>query len=370
MSEITPINPCFEDIIGLSRIDCGCFEDNLYMTSNSTLYLDEAEGLNLRTIDSIKNCDNANDLWLLMDTARNNGISRFISDTNIALIQKYAPQRSNYKGTVGEQTYKVNRGLTTAYAGVRMRTANVVGGFMKITNIKTIFSGTDIIQLFVYNNLNELLHTINLNTTSNSVTTNQQSITLPMWDKRTQELEYIFIYAYDSLNQPKDNQLSCNCGGVTYPFNCQYPYFHSPSNKMKGWSKWIMPGNIETDTLDFSDLSCTSGNYMNGLTFDISFWCDLSRQFCFDEADLNDRQFISVAYAILHISAYYLCTQILTSPNISRYTMINHEQLNALRQLHEAKYKELITYLVETTDITNTDCLTCKNNIRIGKALL
>jgi hypothetical protein len=139
---------------------------------------------------------------------------------------------------------------------------------------------------------------------------------------------------------------------------------------MKGWSKWLMPGNIETDTLDFTDLESTSGNNMNGLTFDISFWCDLSRQFCFDEPDLNDRQFISVAYAIQHISAYYLCTQILTSPNINRYTMINHEQLNALRQLHETKYKELITYLVETTDITNTDCLTCKNNIRIGKSLL
>ncbi len=50
--------------------------------------------------------------------------------------------------------------------------------------------------------------------------------------------------------------------------------------------------------------------------------------------------------------------------------MINHEQLNALRQLHEAKYKELITYLVETTDITNTDCLQCRDNIRIGKGLL
>ena len=191
-----------------------------------------------------------------------------------------------------------------------------------------------------------------------------------MWDERTQFLEYIFIYSYDLANPPKDNQLHCNCGGVRYDFNVNYPYFHSNSNKMKGWSKWLMIGQIETNTLDFSDLPTTSGNYMNGLVFDIETWCDLTKQFCFDEPKLTDRQFISVAFAVLHASAYYLCTQLLTSPNLNRYTMINHEQLAALRNIHEEKYKEVLGFLVETTDISNTDCLVCKDNIRIGKGLI
>lgn len=121
-----------------------------------------------------------------MDTARNNGISRFISDTNIALIQKYAPQRSNYKGTE-EQTYMTNRAINHTYAGVRMRTANVVErGLSETHKFKTIFSGTDTFNLFIYNNLNELLHTVSINTImTNSVTNNLVNITLLMWDKDT-----------------------------------------------------------------------------------------------------------------------------------------------------------------------------------------
>ena len=370
MSEIALINPCFEDIFGLSRIDCACFETNLYTESISTLYLDEAEGINLRVIDSLKNCDNANELFGIMDTARTSGINRFLSDVQIQLIQKYNLSRSNYTGTIGEQTFKNPKTSGYVYSGVRFYTANVVGGYMKIKNIKTIFQASGTFNLLVYNNMNELLHTIPLATTAGGVTNNTQDITLPLWDERTQYLEYIFVYVYNPANPPKDNQLHCNCGGVRYDFHTQYPYFHSKSNKMKGWSKWLMIGQLETNNLDFDDLPTTTGNYMNGLTFDIEMWCDLTKQFCFDEPKLTDRQFISVAFTVRHAASYYLCTHLLTTPNLNRYTMINHEQMAALRNIHEEKYKEVLGFLVDTTDISNTDCLVCKDNIRIGKGLI
>lgn len=361
---------CFRDIIGLSRIDCECFDPNMgYDESYSGLYLDEAEGLSLRMIDAVKDCENDDNLWLLMDTARGNAIRRVIADTTNKLLEKYKQARPNFNGNIGRFDYKTSRALNKIYAGQRWLTANVVGGYAHITNISTFFSAVGTVDVLIYNNLNELIETVTLQT-ANGRQDNAVDILLPVWNENTTELQYIFIYTYNPANQPKNNDVGCSSCGVNYTFDCRNPYWKSTSNKLKGWSKWLMAGNIETDTLDFSDLSCTTSNFTNGLSFGVHFYCDMGKTFCFDEPDQFSETFMSLAFAIRHKAAELLAIQILTSPNVSRYTMVAGEALNAIVGHHRAEYDKLVDYLVKTVDIKNTDCLVCKDHIRMGVGVL
>lgn len=361
---------CYEDIIGLSRIECECFDENVgWDYSISGLYVDEAEGMNLRVIDAQKDCENDNNLWLIMNTARQNAIRQFLSDSQMRLMQKYQLARPLFNGSVGRHVYKRSLALTQNYAGLRMATANVVGGYMKITNINTFFSAAGAIAMTVYNNLNEVVATVNLNT-ANGKQANTVNILLPMWNKNTDCLEYYFTYAVDPANQPKDNDLHCNCGGVKYSFNILNPYYKSTSNKLAGWSKWGMFGAFQTNTLDFFDMPTTTSNYMNGLSFDVQFYCELKRQYCFDDPNPNDETFISVAFALQHLTAHRLIIDILASPVLNRYTVMQGETLNNLAAYHKGKYDNLLEWLVKNVPMENTDCLMCRDNIKIGVASL
>lgn len=361
---------CYRDIIGLSRIDCECFDDNVnWDESYSGLYVDEAEGLSLRMVDALKDCENDNNLWLLMDTARGNAIRQFIADTNNRLLQENIISRPAFRGNIGRFDYKLPRTLTKTYACQRWATANVVAGYVHIKHITTFFSAAGTITLTIYNSLNDVISTHTL-TTANGKYVNTVDIRLPMWNKNTTALEYIFVYTYDAANKPKNNEVGCAPCGQFYSFDTLNPYYISGSNKLAGWSKWMMAGNWETDTLDFSDMDTTAGNFTNGLSFDVDFYCDLGKQFCFDEPDIYDPSFQSVAHALQSLTVYKLCIDILASPNVNRYTMMAGEALSAVMDLHKKRYDSLIDWLIKNADIRNTDCLKCRDKIKMGVGIL
>ena len=371
-NSLTPLNyDCFTNIIGLSEIDCDCFDSNLnWDESYSGLFLDKAEGISLRMVDAVKDCENEDNIWLIMNTARDNAIRQFVSDTNLRLLQKYQLARSNFYGMIGRQDFKRERVINHTYAGVRFATANVVGGWMKVKNITTIFSGIGTRQLFIYNNLNELLYTIDIDTI-NGKKTNTVDITLPLWNIRTHTLEYYFVYAVDATNQCKNNDLNCSsCSGIVYAFDMDHPYYHSRSNKLAGWSKWSMVGEWSGDTLDFSDVCTFADNNMNGLSIEVDFYCDLSKQYCFDTPDINDPIFISVAFAIWHLSAHNTILRIIGSPNVNRYTMLGTEALQNYMNKHLTDYNNLIEWLIKNADTSNTDCIACRDHIKMGMGTL
>lgn len=361
---------CFSDIIGLSQIECECIDTNTgWDTSLSGLYVDKAEGLDLRMVEAVKDCVNENNLWLLMDAAKDKATRHFVADTNNRLLQKYIMARSNYYGNLGRLDYKNNRIVPRTYAGVRFATANIAGGYMHIKSITTCFSAAGNITLTIYNNLAEVVETVNL-TTINGRSINTVDITLPLWDERFTNLEYYLLYTVDATNPCKDNQVHCNCGGFHYDFNLNKPYYKSVNNKLEGWAKWIMLGEFSTNTIDFYECESTAGSYMNGLSFNVDMYCDLGMQYCFEEPDIYDPLFMTVAFALLHQTAYQLIISILASPNVNRYTMCNGETLQALMGLHDKKYNECIQYLIDNANTENTNCLACRDNFKIGVGTL
>lgn len=360
---------CFDEIIGLSETACNCLPENIWYNSKSCLYLDKAEGMNLRQILSLEACETNTNLWLLMNDARDKAIKKFVADTQALMAEKYDQRFTHFNGYIGKNSSKYLATSSYTYAGMRIRPRQVVGGYFNISQINTIFEKTGAITLYIYNSLNELLYTINLNTLAGKLCVNTLStnILLPLWDGRTETIEYVFVYQYDTNNRPYKNMLSC-CG-KTYCFDCSNPYYNK-SNKLEGWANYLMAGSIQVNTLDFESLSCTTDDNTNGLQLYGKLYCDTTKQFCFEEQDITNIQYLQTAYAILHKAAEYLAIDLITSDKINRYTMTNIETMEAVRALHEKKYIEALEKLINGNDLKNTDCFLCKPKYNIRRALL
>jgi hypothetical protein len=361
---------CFDEIIGLSETTCECLPDNNYHLSNSCLFLDKAEGMNLKQIDSLAGCETESDLWLMMNDARSRAIKRFVSDAQAKMSQRYQLARTIFTGYIGKSQAKTIKAVGKTYAGVRIHPAQVVGGYITIKAINTYFEKTDTISLDIYNCLNEKLYTVSLDTEAGKMHRNLLAtpITLPLWSGEVDNLDYVFVYTYDANNRPYNTELSC-CG-KNYHFDCNRPYYSRHSNKLDGWANYMMCGEWSGDTLDFIDLECTCSDCTNGLQLEATTYCDTTKQFCFDEQDMNNPQYLTVAFAVLHAAAQYLCISLITSDKINRYTMTNIEQLEAVRQLHETKYQEALTWCIDNVDLHNTDCYLCKTPYSFKKTTL
>jgi len=283
---------CFDEIIGLSRTTCECYPDNPYYHSNSDLYLDELQGLNLKSLSALENCEDSTNIWTIMDRARNNATLNVINDITGELTKKHRVKRQPYYGAIGRKKHTSALSTTNTYMGVRWYCADIVSGNLRITKIHTAFTGTGNITLYIYNNLNDLLHTLTLATVSNTVKENilATPIDLPAHNSFTDNIEYYFVYEYDALNQPLNVDIDCltGCSGFNYTFNTCKPYFWSQTNKKKGWANYIMVGSWEGDDLvSFDDNPTTAGGYMNGILFEVEFGCKLQEVICKDSLDLR-----------------------------------------------------------------------------------
>jgi hypothetical protein len=351
---------CYEDIIALSQTDCECFDDNYYKTTKSGLTLDQLEGLNLNMVNAGNDCAYGG-LWQRMDTARDNAIRIFIGDTNSKLLEFNRLKRQPFNGTIGRRIFKNTRSPAQIYAGVRWYCADIVSGVVKIKKIGTLFAATGTVTLFVYNQFNELLHTIVLNTTANTLNVNDiTDIELPLHVDYINNPEYFFIYQVDPTNYPKDITLDCNCSGTRYPWNVDRPYFMTQSNRRDGWANFMMVGGFETNTLDFMDIGFSTSNYLNGLLMEVEMKCKIEETICMNEIDFQANPLgASIAFAIRYIAGAILLEDLMASGNLSRTTMINMEQAAASAAHYREEYDRLLNFIVKKVEVTANDCFEC-----------
>lgn len=365
---------CYENIIGLSRTTCDCYPDNYYDTSKSDLYLDELQGLNLKSLNSgLPNCEDSTNIWTIMDRARDNAILNVINDITGELTKKHRVKRQPFIGAIGRKKFTSTIDLNDAYAGVRWYCADIVSGNLKITKIHTAFNATGTITLYIYNNLNELLHTVSLATVANTVKENilASAIELPAHNAFTDNVEYYFVYAYDASMKPLNVDVDCltGCSGFNYTFNTLKPYFWSQTNKKKGWANYIMVGSWSGDDLvSFDDNPVTAGGYMNGLLFEVEFGCKLQDVICKDSLDFyNNIMAITLAFMVQYKAGELLLTDLIMSDKLNRDTMINIESANGLIGFYQTKYKEYLNVIMKQIDIKATDCFECVDFIQMTK---
>lgn len=363
---------CYDYIIGLYNGDCECYDGKPadFDTSDSGLFLSEL--LEPSLINSLLNCDQGASIWQLMEIVRAYAIKLFISDTNALLMKSNKLTRLPFYGGIGRNKYTKTHALTAGYyAGVRMFAADIVSGYLRIKKIGGIFDTTGTVDILIYDNNGDLLHTVTIDTIANQhkLTTLASVIELPLHDEYQDNLEYWFIYQVGAA-MPKNNDLSCNCEQWTPCFDKSHPYWsQTKSNKKNGWGDYVMVGGFYASALpDFMNSSQTTKNDMYGLTFDVELGCKVGEVLCKDQLDFDGNTLAqAIAVAIQKKSAALFIDKILLSPELNRIIMLDREQLSKSRDEWLSDYDTMVNYIAENTDVRVNDCLECRDLIEMSK---
>jgi hypothetical protein len=371
------LDDCYQYIIGLSRSTCECNEDDRpsdYNVSDSGLYLDELEGLNLQVPKSGVDCNNTS-LWQIMEDARQNAIADFKVDALSCISSKVNLRRKPYKGAIGEAE-KLNSTTNASYAyhGMRVRLADIVGGYMKIKKIGICLTTTGTIDMDIYSNESETpVDTVTLNTVANQLTwTDIDDIIIDMAaPSGFDNAEYSFLYASSGTKSFRNSQLSCDCGNVyqTIGWNYSRPTFKSETAKGKyGWADWAMAAGVAGTTLS-ERYEWNPQRLTQGVLLEVEFGCNGEKMLCNEEMDYTgDPWAMTIAKAIQYRAGERTYEKVLSSDNINQHTTATAESLARLKAQWGNAYRD-ITYnficdqmaRAENVNV-KSDCFICNEN--------
>jgi len=365
---------CYDYIIGLSRTECTCEDPKGdftldFNTSYSGLYIDELEPLNI--LASLEYCED--DVWEILDRARENAIKNFVSDGTRELLKQNKLRTQPYTGVIGRRTNTSDRALSTTYAGIHIICKRIVGGQLTLKKIYTAFNFTGTVTVTVADNLGTTWGTYVLNTTEDAWNENDiTDLELPLWNDLVDNVEY-FIYYTRGANQPRNNDLCCNCA-KRLTFNANRPYYVYGHTDAYRWAESFMVGGFDTDDISrFQEVTFDYGgsDFMNGLSLEVDVDCDIGLALCKDSMNfMSDPLAIATAYAVLYKAAELLGNRLLNTKEQNYTKLVNRENLSREMLVWAAKYSELIEYIGKNTDIKKTDCLQCKDNLRIEKGTI
>lgn len=367
---------CLNNVIGFTKKDCSCHTTDRptdYATSASGLYLDQFA--NISALLTASDC--GSNMWAEMAENLELGKQTFLKDINLLLSKRYRLKRKQVEEVVlGTIKGKNPVDISGNYSITRMVCAPVKSGYMVLKKIGTIFENVGTKDIHIYNNVQGFIQTVSTSTLSNSHQQTSVDVTLPLFSKYVDVLEYYFIYEVDAANRPKDNELTCGCGGWTPFFNMDAPYFWeigTPNNSP--WSDYVMIGTGKIDSIvdaldvDGLDGVTFSGTAMQGLTFELGFKCLIDEVICSDALDFTANIFAKgIAFAILYATAMNVAQTVLTSTDLDRENLLNLDQWIEDKNEWQEKYNEHVNYIAENIDISANDCLSCQtfNNVIRG----
>lgn len=352
-------DPCYSSIIGLTRTNCECLgcdaDDEI---SDSGLYIDELEPLNSQLITNRADCEKG-DLCQIMRTAREEAVKTFKKDLIIELMRWNELARLPFKGSIGTLKYTNSLTLNKTYSGIRIMGADVRSGYLMIKNIRTIFEENGFFNVYIYNNIGDLVETVLVQSVANTLTSNDVDIELPLHYDFLDNVKYFIIYE-SAGRTPKNVDAGCEWD-ICKPCFTKYH---------KGWEAWLMVSSYTTNTLAFIDSSSTlTGNStMNGLILDVELICKTEEVICKDAFDFDGNPYaMSAAFAIQYMSGIRLIESFLGDTEINRYVVANRETLVNFRAVFLENYQKEIQFLGEKLDINNNDCLQCLDKYGFSK---
>lgn len=366
---------CFDNVIGLTRTECDCMTVDAN-TSESGLWLDELEGLNLKVIDASADCAKGS-LMDMMKVAREQAILSFKSDyaANIAKNWKYC--RTAFRGQIGKDKATANYAIGN-YAGQRYIFSAVKNGYWKIKRISVFFNTTGTVDIEIYNNVDEAaIYTYsNVPTEANKVKwfTLPTPIYLPLYSEQADYLQYFILYANPGFN-PKDNIFRC-CSTVL-DFNCMAPVIDNKENDARyQFKKWGNVTGVSGTGVDaIRDANTGFSDHAMGLIIDSDMSCDAQSIAC-NDADFDHNAIAKVmAYAVWYRAGVFLINSILSSTNINRFTMLDREPLYGKRANYAKEYDNRLVWLTNPdidevkTFLLQTGCLECIRRMKMGSLL-
>ena len=372
---------CFENIIGLSRTDCPCVEDRPVDAgvSESGLYLDELEGLNLRLINASQACG-YNGIWAKMERARESAIEQTIEELMACIGANTDPARGIGKAQIGEdkKATAASHLLRHAFHGMTIQTAKVQGGAFYVDAIGTSFKPTDgmgdTIVLNVYEReeaSSDPIATYVLPITGNkTVWTDIEPLSLSMDAMGMENPRFWFLFSPVAGMKAMNAEINCGCSSTG-----QNPYWdlNAPqylSRQQKGqmlWAEWAMAAGTFGTTLADRD-TWTTENPTSGILLRVRFECDEQSTFCAGSPNYQTDHIQKVlAHTVRFKAGANLVKEILSSTDINPYTMTGGDQLEQNRKEYlDAFNKRIGQYLCpELSNSANVnrygDCRKCKD---------
>jgi len=166
------IDPCYGNIIGLSRTQCVCDTvPESASESDSGLWMDELEGMSLNLAESAADCKRGN-VWELMEVSRYEAVEAFKTDLLSCIRSEAAIKRSAFNGVIGDAR-KANKwiSLNNTYHGFRLKFADIQGGYAKLRRIGVYFNISDTFDIEIYDNISEApIDTISVTTVAGELT--------------------------------------------------------------------------------------------------------------------------------------------------------------------------------------------------------
>lgn len=373
--DVSSLYDCYDYIIGLSRTECECYDPKGthtldFNTSYSGLYIDELQPL--KVLSSLEKCEE--DVWEALNKARENAIKLFVSDGSRELLKHNELRVQPYTGVIGRRRNTADRAITSTHAGVHIVCKKIVGGQLTLKKIYTAFNFTGTVAVTIADNIGNTWGPYTLNTTADTWVENDiVDLEFPLWNDLVDNLEY-FIYYTVGANQPRNNELCADCKGCRLLFCGNRPYYIHGHADAYRWADSVMVGGFTTsDITRFDDITYNYGgnNFLNGLNLEIDMDCDFGLTLCRDSMNfLSDPLAIATAEAIRFKAAELLADWIFASPAMSYTSLIKKENLATEQADWIKKYTERIEYIGMNTDITKTDCLSCKDNQPIRKGTI
>lgn len=318
----------FHHIFGLSRTvpPCATEDQKVAITvSDSGLYLDEMDELNLKMVPAAQDCKDfalvENSIWLLMERARNNALKAMETDliTGLHTINKL--KREPFTGFLGSAA-KVGYmpGLVEGQLVTTTLKTNALAG--NIVRIKTIGLHASVSTL-VPVNING--QSVEVSTTAHTL--KQNTLAEPVEIPLTGE-DIVITYVVEGF-MVGNNKMCYGCAGTLRKL---VPYFPQ-----------------------------IDGQEANGLVLNIEITCQPDNVIYENYRNRQDIKNV-LGYAARFKSAELLLERILNSSEITRYTMMDNQYLWGKRNHFRKEYQDRLNWLVSTDgfDLTHDNCYSCK----------
>lgn len=341
------MKPCFENLVGLSRSECDCFDeiDESLKRSKLSLWLDEHEGVDLQLIQNAIQC--GDDLENNFEKIYSNAVNFLESDLQVAISESFKQRNKAFIGMVGET--KFDKPIATSpMVGMKLKTQNVDGASIVVNSVGLFFDNVGNINLQVYKN-DQKLGEFPIEITSKRQTfTFPTPLNLPIVEHGIRN-EYYFVYEVGTM-QPMNNKSSCGCQGVETVR-----------------SKFLVPQGVKGGS--FATLGVDAA-YSYGLSLNVIVSCSVDSLIC---GFMTDSTFERRAgMALWYKMGVLLIEKLFASRDINFDTFTDREYLYTRKKKFESLYTNLVLWLSENSKINESNCFICDTTkvMRMGKILI
>lgn len=366
---------CYDKIIGLSptiNFNCLPMLPTAMQGSKSGLYLSD-----LGVLDLIANDMSQPYIWDELDKAVKQAALFFTADTNALLQRKVSYKHLSFAGKIGEPNARASANTSRTYTGIRVACQGLNGSVLELRELELMFDTDFVTTIHIKNRNNQSVYYNDNVVVANGRAVVNVNLSLPTHDQMG-AMDY-FIYYESQGNSYKNNRLVCsNCNGFAPVFNKANPHFNKGHRAGNAWANWLMIQGVDfDDDTYFDDFDSISSEKMDnaakGIVLNINIGCRIDTIMCNEVQNFSINPFaMSIAKAIQLKAAELFTTMLLSTQKISRTTMINNEQITAMRQEWRQEYNnEIIPFITSNIEVSDNDCFHCKGflDIRISSIL-